>query len=253
MVSHLALVETDQIGENVIIKEYVVIRKNVIIGKDVIIHPFVIVEEGVMIGDSVEIFPGSYIGKTPKGVGALARPVEFETNLTIGEGSAIGPHAVIYYDVEIGAHSLVGDGASIREGSRIGSHCVIGRHVTVNYQTKIGDYVKVMDHTWLAGNMKIGNNIFISGGVLTANDNNMGAAGYQEEEISGPVIRDGARIGAGAILLPGIEIGAGSVIAAGAVVTHDVAPRLLMMGVPAKIIRDLSTLEKLADKDTGED
>ncbi len=253
MGSHLALVETDQIGENVLIKEYVVIRKNVIIGKDVTIHPFVVIEEGVKIGDSVEIFPGSYIGKTPKGAGALARPVEFEINLIIGEGSVIGPHAVIYYDVEIGTNTLIGDGASIREGSRIGSHCVIGRHVTVNYQTKVGDHVKVMDHTWLAGNMQIGNNIFISGGVLTANDNHMGAAGYQEEEITGPEIRDGARIGAGAILLPGIEIGVGSVIAAGAVVTHDVAPHRLIMGVPGKPVRDLSASENLADKDTGED
>lgn len=253
MISHLASVETDQIGENVTIKEYAVIRNNVIVGNDVTIHPFVVIEEGVKIGDGVEIFPGSYIGKTPKGAGALARPVEFEIQMKIGKGCAIGPYAVIYYDVEIGDQTLVGDGASIREGSRIGSHCVIGRHVTVNYQTKIGDYVKVMDHTWLAGNMQIGNNIFISGGVLTANDNDMGAAGYQEGEINGPEIQDGARIGAGAILLPGVKIGLGSVVAAGAVVTHNVPPHRLVMGVPGKVIGEVPAPENLPDKVTGED
>jgi acetyltransferase-like isoleucine patch superfamily enzyme len=247
-----AVVETDQIGENVTIQEYVIIHKNVVIGKDVIIHPFVVIEEGVKIGDGVEIYPGSYIGKTPKGTGALSRPLEFDINLSIGEGCAIGPHAVIYYDVEIGDHTLVGDGASIREGSRIGSYCVIGRHVTVNYQTEIGNHVKVMDHTWLAGNMQIGSDIFISGGVLTANDNNLGSAGYHEGDISGPKVRDGARIGVGAILLPGVEIGEGALIAAGAVVTRNVAPHQLVMGVPGKIIRDLSVPENNFPKAGGE-
>jgi acetyltransferase-like isoleucine patch superfamily enzyme len=251
MACESAVVETDQIGENVTIKEYVIIRKNVVIGRNVIIHPFVVIEEGVRIGDGVEIYPGSYIGKTPKSTGALSRSLEFEINLSIGEGCAIGPHAVIYYDVEIGDHTLVGDGASIREGSRIGSHCVIGRYVTVNYQTKIGDHVKVMDHTWLAGNMQIGSDIFISGGVLTANDNHLGGAGYHEDEVKGPEIREGARIGAGAILLPGVVIGEGALIAAGAVVTRNVSPHQLVMGVPGKVIRDLSVPENTSIKYAG--
>jgi acetyltransferase-like isoleucine patch superfamily enzyme len=240
MTCQSAVVETDQIGENVTIEEFAVIRKNAIIGNDVIIHPFVVVGEGVRIGNGVEIFPGSYIGKTPKSTGALSRPVEYDVKLSIGDGCAIGPHAVIYYDVEIGDHTLVGDGASIREGSRIGTYCVIGRYVTVNYQTEIGNHVKVMDHTWLAGNMQIGSDIFISGGVLTANDNDLGLAGYHEGDIKGPKIGDGARIGVGAILLPDVEIGEGALIAAGAVVTRSVAPRQLVMGVPGRIIRDVS-------------
>ena len=58
--------------------------------------------------------------------------------------------------------------------------------------------------------------------------------GYQEGKIVGPEIRDGARIGAGAILLPGIIIGEDAVIAAGAVVTHNVAPSQLVMGIPGR-------------------
>ena len=142
---------------------------------------------------------------------------------------------MIFYDVEIGPLTLVGDGVSIREGCRVGTRCVIGRHVTVNYNTVIGDETKIMDHTWLAGNMSVGNHVFISGGVMTANDNDMGMAGYDEQEIIGPQIEDWARIGAGAILLPNIHIGHHSLVAAGAVVTKGVEPYCAVKGIPARI------------------
>ena len=239
MISQLAVVETDQIGDNVIIKEFAVIRKNVIIGNNVVIHPFVVVENGVTLGDGTEIFPGCYIGKSPKGAGATARPIIYDQKVVLGRNCAIGPNAIIYYDIEIGDNTLIGDGASIREDCLIGSYCIIGRYVTINYNTKIGNNVKIMDHTWLAGNMRVGNQVFISGGVLTANDNNMGLAGYEEELILGPQIQDGARIGVGAVLLPQINIGASSVVAAGSIVTKDVPTHSLVMGIPAKIIKNL--------------
>ena len=239
MINQLAVVETDQIGENVVIKEFVVIRENVIIGNNVVIHPFVVVEDGVTLGDGTEIFPGCYIGKSPKGAGATARPIIYDQKVVLGSNCAIGPNAIIYYDVEIGDNTLIGDGASVREGCQIGSQCIIGRYVTINYNTKIGNNVKIMDHSWLAGNMSVGNQVFISGGVLTANDNSLGLGGYEEELIVGPQIQDGALIGVGAVLLPQIMIGASSVVAAGSVVTKDVAPYDLVMGIPAKVVRSL--------------
>src|SRR5689334_15713276 len=133
MISKLAVVETNQIGRNVKIGEFCVIRDGVILGNDVTIHPNVIIESGVTIGDGVEIFPGTYIGKIPKGAGATARPIEFIPQITIGDNCAIGPNAVIYYDVTIGDSTLLGDGASLREQVRIGHHCLISRYVTVNY------------------------------------------------------------------------------------------------------------------------
>jgi len=230
-----AVVEADKIGENVTIGEFAVVRKNVVIGDNVVIHPEVVIEEGVIIGSGTEIFPGSYIGKTPKGVGATARPISFRPVVNIGSNCAIGPYAVIFYDVEIGPLTLVGDGASIREECRVGTRCIVGRHVTVNYNTVIGDETKIMDHTWLAGNMCVGSHVFISGGVMTANDNDMGESGYNETEIVGPSIEDWARIGAGAILLPGIRIGHHSLVAAGAVVTKDIEPYYEVKGIPARV------------------
>jgi acetyltransferase-like isoleucine patch superfamily enzyme len=235
MISSLAVVQTDQIGSNTVIQEYAVIRPNVVLGNGVIIHPHVVIEENVVIGDGVEIFPGAHIGRLPKATSGIARSIAYESRLTIGPGCVVGPHVTIYYDVIIGANTLVGDGASIREKCRVGERCVVGRCVCVNYNTIIGDDVKIMDHSWLSGNMTVGNSVFISGGVMTTNDNNMGARGYDEHDIIGPSIGDGVKIGAGAVLLPRVVIGENAVIAAGAIVTKDVAPNKTVKGVPARV------------------
>ena len=244
MKSSLAVVETSEIGSNVRIMEYSVIRPHVVIENDVTIHPFVVIEEGVHIGRGVEVFPGCYLGKIPKGAGATARPVKYEPGIVIGENCAIGPNAVIYYDVSIGSNTLLGDGASVREGCRVGSRCVIGRYVTLNYSTIVGDDTKIMDHSWLAGNMTVGSGVFISGGVLTANDNDMGLMGYEERRVVGPHIEDRVRIGAGAILLPDATLGHDALIAAGAVITKNIAAGDLMMGVPARSVKRASDREK---------
>jgi UDP-3-O-[3-hydroxymyristoyl] glucosamine N-acyltransferase len=233
-VSPLAVVETGQVGDNVVIREYAIVRRGAAIGDNVIIHPFVIIEDGARIGDDVEIFPYAYIGKPPRGVGAMTRPVSFAARVDVGNGCVIGPNAVIYYDVEIGRQTLISDGASIREQSKIGSRCVIGRYVTVNYATVIGNNVKVQDHTWLAGNMRIGDDVFISGGVTTANDNLMGASGYDESSVVGPTIENGVRIGAGAIILPKVRVGENALVAAGAVVTKDAPAGQTAKGIPAR-------------------
>ena len=236
-ISTWAVVETETIGEAVTIAEFAVVRPDVMIGNGVVIHPHAVIESGARIGDNVEIFPGAYVGKTPKGAGALSRPPHFETWVDIGANCSIGPHSVIFYDVSVGAGTLVGDGASIREQSRIGSKSVIGRYVTVNYNTQIGDRVRVQDHTWLAGNMTIEDDVFVSGCVGTSNDNAIGRNGYDGSPMLGPHIARGAAIGVGANLLPGVRIGVGAIVGAGSVVTKDVPDGALVMGVPAGVRR----------------
>lgn len=238
-ISQFAVVETKDIGENVRIDEFAIVRASVKIGHNVIIHPHVVINSGAVIGDGVEVFPGAVIGKEPKGAGALARKPHFNKRIVIGENSSIGPHAVIFYDVEIGSNTLLGDGASIREQCRIGSRCIISRYVTINYNTIIGDRTKIMDLTHITGNCKIGNDVFISITVGMTNDNLAGASGYDEERIVGPTLLDGAIIGAGATLLPKVVIGKKAVVGAGAVVTRDVPDNSVVMGMPARVVRQV--------------
>ena len=238
-VSKYAVVETKFLGKNVCISEYSILRTGVKVGDNVIIHPYVVINEDVVIGDGVEVFPGAVIGKEPKGAGATVRQPAFEKKLIIGPNCSIGPHAVIFYDVEIGSNTLIGDGASIREQCQIGSHCVISRYVTVNYNTRIGDRTKIMDLTHVTGNCTIGDNVFVSLTVGMTNDNMAGMGGYDENRIQGPNIHDGAIIGAGATLLPGVVIGEKAVVGAGAVVTRNVEPAAVVMGIPARFMRQI--------------
>lgn len=236
-ISSTAVVETSDIGENVTVSEYAIIRPNVTIGNNVIIHPFVVIESGVEIGDNVEIFPGTYIGKTPKGAGALVRQPHYEGFVIIGDNCLVGPNAVIYYDVKVGHNTLIGDGTSVREQCIIGSYCVIGRYVTVNYNTHVGDRTKIMDLAHITGNCYIGSDVFISMCVSMANDNSFGRLGYEEQRIKGPHIEDKVCIGVGASLLPGVYIGKSAIIGGGSVVSRDVPDFAVVMGVPAKIVR----------------
>jgi acetyltransferase-like isoleucine patch superfamily enzyme len=239
MAYNLSVVETEDIGENVSICEFCVIRNNVKIGNNVIIHPHVVIEPNVTIGDGVEIFPGTYIGKTPKGAGATARPIEFNPQVLIGDNCAIGPNAVIFYDVIIGNNTLIGDGCSLREQVRVGDYCLLSRYVTVNYNVRIGNHTRIMDLTHITGNCEIGDHVFISTLVSSTNDNLVVDRVYEEERILGPQIHDRATIGASACLLPRTVIGEGAFVAVNAVVTKSVAPYDVVMGVPAKVIRNL--------------
>jgi acetyltransferase-like isoleucine patch superfamily enzyme len=97
--------------------------------------------------------------------------------------------------------------------------------------------VKIMDNSWMAGNMDIRDGAFISGGVFTSNDNDIGQHGYSDAHVVGPTIEEGAMIGVGAKLLPNIVIGKNAVVGAGAVVTKSVEAGTVVMGVPAKVVR----------------
>lgn len=239
MRSNLAVIEAESIPDSTVIHEFAVIRPGARIGEGVVIHPHVVIETGVTLGNGVEVFPGAYVGKEPKGAGVLARTPEFERRVVIGANSSVGVGAVIYYDVEIGANTLVGDRVVIREGCRVGSSVVLGVGVFLNYRTLVGDSTKVMDSSNSTGNVWIGNGVFIAPHVCMANDNALGRDAYSPASIIGPVIHDRASIGLGARLLPGVVIGEGAVVGAAALVTKDVTPYTLVMGVPAKYVRDV--------------
>ncbi len=215
--------------------EFEVVRAGAKIRNRCVIHPFAFVGDGVEIGDDSEVFPGALLGKEPKGAGATARQPTFVRRILVGAGCSIGPHAIVFYDVEIGEGTLLGDGASIREQGRIGARCLLSRYVTLNYDVTMGDHCKIMDNTHLTGRMRIGNRVFISTGVSTTNDNAMGKEGFADDTINGPVVEDDAMIGAGVILLPGTTVGRGAVVGAGSVVTRNVVAGTTVMGIPARV------------------
>jgi acetyltransferase-like isoleucine patch superfamily enzyme len=222
------------------ISKTAVIYEGVVLGNNIVIKDYVVIYPGVTIEDDVEIMEGAVIGRLPKGAKSTVRkPIEEYRAVNIGSGCVISPHVVIYTDVIIGTGTLVGDGASIREQCRIGEECVISRLVSVNYNTVIGNRTKIMDNTHITGNMVIGNDVFISVLVATTNDNNIGAKGYNEDTIKGAIIEDNVKIGAAANILPGITIGKNSIVGASALVSKDVPENKVVMGIPARVVKSV--------------
>jgi acetyltransferase-like isoleucine patch superfamily enzyme len=82
---------------------------------------------------------------------------------------------------------------------------------------------------------KIGNRVFIGPAAVLTNDRYPPTG---KPELAGPVLEDGAVIGAHATILPGIMVGKDAAVAAGAVVTRDVPPGMMAIGVPA-VIKDM--------------
>jgi UDP-2-acetamido-3-amino-2,3-dideoxy-glucuronate N-acetyltransferase len=87
--------------------------------------------------------------------------------------------------------------------------------------------------------------VFIAPCVVTTNDNFMGRTEQRHALVKGPTIRRGARVGGGAVLCPGVEIGEDAFVGAGAVVTQDVPARKLVVGNPARVLRDVADEELL--------
>lgn len=234
MIDQFTVIHSDIDADYVEIGPFVYIGKSVTLGKHVKIHPHVTIGDGVTIGDQVEIFPGAYIGKPPKGP-ALGSHTTYKEDLTIGNGCVIGPNVILYYGTHVGAMTLLSDGVSIRENVNIGAYCIIGRQVTINYAAEIADHVKIMDLSHITAHTWIKKNVFIGPGVMTADDNRFGKDPDESEAlIGGAVIGENANLGIGVCLLPCVKIGRNAVVGAGAVVTKDVADNACVMGIPAR-------------------
>lgn len=222
------------------ISKTAIVYEGAIVADTAVINDYAVIYPNVVIRDNVEVMDHAVIGRLPKSASTSKRIVQKDYKETvIGERSVISTGAVVYTNVIIGMGTLVGDNASIREGCRIGNGCIIARNVSINYNTMVGDATKIMDNAHITGNMIIEDHVFISVLVATTNDNLIGKGEYSDEREKGPHIKRGATIGAAANLLPAITIGENALVAAGSVVTKDVPDQKVVMGIPAKIVRDI--------------
>lgn len=226
-----------------LISENAVIKENITLGSDVIIHDFAVIYPGTIIGDRVEIFEGCVIGKPPSKIRSSSRGVVPDlAPVRIGNDSILCPRVTLCTGIEIGEGTMLGNNVSIREECKIGDDCIIAGDVSINYHTTIGNRVKIMDNTHITGNMIIEDDVFVSALVCTTNDNSIGRKGWHDQ-IIGPIIKRFATIGGGANLLPNITIGENSIVGANAVVTKDVPDKKVVMGTPARVVRDVAAAE----------
>ncbi|MDR6225548.1 acyltransferase [Desmospora profundinema] len=230
-----------ELGYFVVIEEGVVLGDNVTVGHHAILHAHAVIGEGTWIADH------AVIGRWPRP--AKTSTVRVDPDLpafSIGEGSTIGANAVLYRGSQLGREVLVGDQAFIRERCLIGDRVVIGRGVAVENQVEIGSDTKIQTDAYITAYSRLEDHVFIAPGVMTTNDNFMGRTEERFLHTRGPVVRRGARVGGGAVLLPGITVASESFIAAGAVVNRDTEEATVYAGVPAKPIRPVPARERLS-------
>lgn len=197
------------------------------IGQNVVIHENVHVREGATVWD------GSIIGRAPQRPGHAP---DRSLKTVIGPGSVIGSLTTIYAGVWIGRDVLIGDGVRIRERTEIQAECIIGSNCTFQNDVVMLARSRVVDLSHITAGVIIGEGAFVSTGVLTMNDDSFAGNNVEgDTTLRPPRIGPLASIGGGAILLPGVNVSEGAVVAAGAVVTKDVPPYTVVMGVPAKM------------------
>jgi UDP-2-acetamido-3-amino-2,3-dideoxy-glucuronate N-acetyltransferase len=183
-------------------------------------------------------------------LGGLAPCDERAPGLLMGEGVKlgervkIGGHVVIHAGVEIGDDVRIGDHAQLRAGAAIGAGSTIGSFAALDPAVVLGARVSVQTRCYLAQGTTIEDDAFLGPGVTITNDDTMGRH-PQGEALRGARLRRACRIGGGAVLCPGVEVGEEAFVAAGAVVAADVAPRAVVMGVPARLVREVGAEDLL--------
>jgi acetyltransferase-like isoleucine patch superfamily enzyme len=156
--------------------------------------------------------------------------------------------AIVFAGSTIGARVILGDQSCVRERVEIGDDVVLGRGSYVENDTSIGAMTKIQADAYITAYSTLEEHVFIAPCVVTTNDNWMGRTEQRFDNVKGPTIRRGARIGGGAILCPAIEIGEEAFVGAGAVVTKDVPARAVMVGNPARRLRDVPDEELLENQ-----
>jgi acetyltransferase-like isoleucine patch superfamily enzyme len=128
--------------------------------------------------------------------------------------------------------------AHVLPGAQIGADCNICDHVFIEGDVIVGDRVTIKPGVQLWDGVRVGNDVFIGPNATFTNDR-FPRSRNREFRLLGTTVESGASIGANATLLPGLTIGALAMVGAGAVVTHDVPPRCIVVGNPARVAAHL--------------
>jgi len=212
------------------------------------IHPSAVVYPGTVLGEGVKVLENAVVGKQPSLSPRSTTKREPLPPAEIGDGTIVSTGAIVFAGSRIGARVILGDQSCVRERVRVGDDVVLGRGSLIENDTTVGDRTKIQAEAYITAYSELEEDVFIAPCVVTTNDNFMGRTERRHDLIKGPTIRRGARVGGGAVLLPAVEIGEEAFVGAGAVVTKDVPPRMLVVGSPARVLRAVNDDELLENQ-----
>jgi bifunctional UDP-N-acetylglucosamine pyrophosphorylase/glucosamine-1-phosphate N-acetyltransferase len=185
------------------------------------------VDAAVEVGADTTLLPGVHLlgdttlgGECRIGPNAVLRDVVAGDRVVVGSSTIEG--STLADEVEIGPYCHLRPGSSLEEGVHLGNYVEV-KESRIGAETRIGHFSYV-------GDANVGQAVNIGAGTVTAN--------YDGETKHRTEIGDGAFIGVDSMLVAPVVVGAGARTAAGAVVTNDVPPGAMVMGVPARLRPD---------------
>ncbi len=180
------------------------------VGADTVLLPFTVLEAGTVVGRECTVGPGAHV-----------------------RGSRIGDRVRVWWSVveesEVGDDCRIGPYAHLRPGTRLSRRVVVGNFAELK-NTTVGEDTKVQHVSYL-GDATVGRGVNVGAGTVTCNFK------YGHPGKYPTVIEDGAFIGSDTMLNAPVRVGAGAVTGAGSVVTKDIPPGMVAVGVPARVIR----------------
>jgi acetyltransferase-like isoleucine patch superfamily enzyme len=193
----------------------------------------------------VKVLENAVVGKQPTLSPRSTAKREPLPPTVVGENTIVSSSAIVFAGSTIGARVILGDQSCVRERVTIGDDVVVGRGSLVENDTTIGAMTKIQANAYITAYSTLEEHVFIAPCVVTTNDNLMGRTEARFGNVKGPTIRRGARVGGGAIICPQVEIGEDAFVGAGAVVTKDVPARTVVVGNPARVLREVPSTELL--------
>jgi acetyltransferase-like isoleucine patch superfamily enzyme len=195
-----------------------------------------IINQGVIWQGNYTLGSFVIVGEIPKGKQDSDCPPTI-----FGEEAYLRSHTVIYYGNKIGRNFQTGHGAMIRELNEIGDDVSVGTGSIVEHHVRIGNRVRLHSHVFIPEYSVLEDDCWIGPNVVFTN------ARYPQSpdvknQLVGPHIERGVKIGANSTILPGVRIGENALIGAGSVVTKDVPAGAVVVGNPARVINHISHL-----------
>jgi len=221
----------DDRAPGLLLGEGVLVGEGVAFGANVVVHDDVHIGEGCVIEDH------AVLGKPPR-LAARSSAHGPAGSLVLARAVKVCAGAVLLAGAEVGEGAILGDQSFLRERSTIGPASVVGRGSVVDNDVSIGARVRIQTNVYLTAHTVVEDDVFVGPCASTTNDNTMGRHG-PDQPLRGARLRRACRIGAAAVLTPGVEIGEEAYVAAGAVVTRHVPARAVVIGVPARVIREV--------------
>jgi UDP-2-acetamido-3-amino-2,3-dideoxy-glucuronate N-acetyltransferase len=146
--------------------------------------------------------------------------------------------SIIDEGCQIGDDTKIWAFSHVMKGAKIGKNCVIGEGVHIGNNVIIGDNCKIQNHSILYEGVHLGDNVFIGPNVVTTNDIEPEAVGEWQSRFRKTIFEDNCSIGANSTIICGVTVESYALVGAGSVVTRDVKKNTVVVGNPAKYLRD---------------